>query len=479
MSRFVEGCDRRQPTLLPECLDDYVAEENPVRVVDVFVDDLNLSALGFEGLTPAATGRPAYHPAMLLKLYVYGYLNKVQSSRRLEREARRNVELMWLTGRLAPDHKTIADFRKDNGPAIQAACAQFVVLCRQIGLFGAALVAIDGSKFKAVNTRDKNFTANKLKKRLEQVAEHIAGYLRDLDTADRQEGEAVEARSERLKEKVERLRDQMRWLQAMEAKVAASPDGQVSLTDPDARSMATSGRGTGVVGYNVQVAVDAEHHLIVAHEVTNVGHDRTQLKPMALKAQAATGCDDLTALADRGYFNGEQVLACEGTGVLPCVPRTDTSSAAQRGFFTRHDFVYDAEQDHYTCPAGQQLTRSRRRPNTKDDLDEYRHLTACFTCPLKSQCTPDKLKRFRRWRHEAVMDKMQARLDRMPDAMAVRRQTVEHPFGTLKSWMGSTHFLTRTLDKVRTEMSLHILAYNLKRMIQIFGVKPLLQAVRA
>jgi transposase len=271
LSRFVEGCDHRQPTLLPECLDDSVAEEKPVRVVDVFVGDLDLGALGFAGVTPAATGRPAYHPVMLLKLYVYGYLNKEQSSRRLEREARRNLELMWLTGRLAPDHKTIADFRKDNGPAIHAACAQFVVLCRQLGLFSAALVAIDGSKFKAVNTRDKNFTAYKLKKRMEQVAEHIAGYLSDLDTADRQEGEAVETRSERLKEKVERLRDQ--WLQAMETKVAASPDGQVSLTDPDARSMATSGRGSGLVGYNVQTAVEAEHHLIVVHDVVMTGSD--------------------------------------------------------------------------------------------------------------------------------------------------------------------------------------------------------------
>ena len=243
MSRFVQGADRRQPTLLPECLDDYVAEDNPVRVVDVFVDELDLKGLGFEGMTPAATGRPAYHPAMLLKLYVYGYLNKVQSSRRLEREAQRNVELMWLTGRLAPDHKTIADFRRENGPAIQAACAQFVVLCRQLGLFGAALVAIDGSKFKAVNTRDRNFTAYKVKRRIEQVAEHIAGYLKDLDTADRHEGEAAEARSGRLVEKIDRLRAQMAMLKTMEAEVEASPDGQVSLTDPDARSMATSGRG--------------------------------------------------------------------------------------------------------------------------------------------------------------------------------------------------------------------------------------------
>lgn len=479
MGRFVEGEDRCQSLLLPESLDDYVTEDKPVRVVEAFIDELDLGSLGFEGVMPAATGRPAYHPSTLLKIYLYGYLNRIQSSRRLEREAQRNIELIWLTGRLAPDFKTISNFRRENGPAIRAVCAQFIELCRRLNLFTKAIVAIDGSKFKAVNNRDKNFTVAKVAKRLEQVDASIARYLTALDRADREDSDIAEAKTTRIKDKIAGLRRQMRDLKALQQQVQDAPDKQVSLTDPDARSMATSGRGTGVVGYNVQVAVDAEHHLIVAHEVTNVGHDRTQLEPMALKAQAATGCDDLTALADRGYFNGEQVLACEGTGLLPCVPRTDTSSAAQRGFFTRHDFVYDAKNDHYTCPAGHQLTKSRRRPSRKDDMDEYRHLTACFTCPLKSRCTPDKLKRFRRWRHEGVMDKMQARLDRMPDAMAVRRQTVEHPFGTLKSWMGSTHFLTRTLDKVRTEMSLHILAYNLKRMIQIFGVKPLLQAVRA
>ena len=479
MKRFVESEDRRQSLLLPQSLDDYVSEDNPVRVVEVFIDELDLGALGFEGVQPAATGRPAYHPSALLKIYLYGYLNRVQSSRRLEREAQRNIELMWLTGRLAPDFKTIANFRRDNGAAIRAVCAQFVVLCRQLGLFTRAVVAIDGSKFKAVNNRDKNFTVAKLAKRLEQVDASIARYLAALDRADREESDLAEAKTTRIKDKIAGLRRQMQALKAMEQQVQAAPDKQVSLTDPDARSMATSGRGTGMVGYNVQTAVDAEHHLIVAHEVTNLGHDRTQLEPMALKAQAATGCEELTALADRGYFNGEQVLACEGTGVLPCVPKTDTSSAALRGFFTRHDFVFDAQNDHYICPAGQKLTRSHPRHNRKDDLDEYRHLTACFTCPLKPKCTPDKLKRFRRWKHEGVLDKMQARLDRMPEAMGVRRQTVEHPFGTLKSWMGSAHFLTKTLEKVRTEMSLHVLAYNMKRMIQIFGVGPLMVAIRA
>ena len=479
MGRFVEGEDRRQSFLLPASLDDYVTEDNPVRVVEAFIDELDLAALGFEGMQPAATGRPAYHPSTLLKIYLYGYLNRVQSSRRLEREAQRNIELMWLTGRLAPDFKTIADFRRDNGPAIQAVCGQFIALCRRLNLFTKAIVAIDGSKFKAVNNRDKNYTVAKVAKRMEQVDASIVRYLAALDHADRQDSDLAEARTDRITEKIAGLRRQMQALKAMEQQVQAAPDKQVSLTDPDARSMATSGRGTGVVGYNVQTAVDAEHHLIVAHEVTNLGHDRTQLEPMGLKAQAATGCEQITALADRGYFNGEQILACEGTGVLPCVPKTDTSSAAQRGVFTRHDFVFDAQNDHYVCPAGQKLTRSRPRPNRKDDLDEYRHLTACFTCALKPKCTPDKLKRFKRWKHEGVMDQMQARLDRMPEAMGIRRQTVEHPFGTLKAWMGSTHFLTKTLDKVRTEMSLHVLAYNLKRMIQILGVGPLIQAIQA
>jgi transposase len=477
MGRFVEGEDRRQSLLLPESLDDYVSEDNPVRVVEVFIDELDLGALGFGGVQPAATGRPAYHASTMLKLYLYGYLNRVQSSRRLEREAQRNVELMWLTGRLAPDFKTIANFRRDNGPAIRAACARFVMLCRQLGLFTRAVVAIDGSKFKAVNKRDKNFTVAKVAKRLEQVDASIARYLAALDRADREESDVAEAKTTRIKDKIAGLRRQMQALREMEQQVQAAPDKQVSLTDPDARSMATSGRGTGMVGYNVQTAVDAEHHLIVAHEVTNLGHDRTQLEPMAQKAHAATGCEELTALADRGYFNGEQVLACEGTGVLPCIPKTVWPSA--RGFFTRQDFIYDAENDHYTCPAGQKLTKGLVRSDRKDDIDHYRHLTACFTCPLKPQCTPDKLKRLKRWQHEDVLDRMQARLERMPDAMVVRRQTVEHPFGTLKSWMGSAHFLTKTLEKVRTEMSLHVLAYNMKRLIQILGVGPLMAAIRA
>jgi transposase len=479
MKRFVEGEDRRQGTLLPDSLEDDVTEDNPVRVIDVFIDELDLGALGFSGVVPEATGRPAYHPATLVKIYLYGYLNRIQSSRRLERETRRNIELMWLTGRLMPDFKTIADFRRDNGPAIRAACAQFVELCRRFNLFTRAVVAIDGSKFKAVNNRDKNFTVAKVAKRIEQVEASIARYLAALDRADRQDGDGAEVKTARLKEKIEGLRRQMQFLKEMGRQVEAASDKQVSLTDPDARSMATSGKGTGIVGYNVQVAVDAEHHLIVAHEVTNVGSDRAQLASMGRKARDATGCEEVTVLADRGYYKGDEVLACEGTGVLPCVPKTQTSGNTKRGLFTVQDFIYDAEKDRYTCPAGQSLTRGKVRSDRRDNIDHYRNLAACSTCALKPRCTPDKVKRLKRWEHEGVLDKMQARLERMPDAMTIRRQTVEHPFATLKVWMGSTHFLTRTLEKVKTEMSLQVLAYNMKRMINIFGVKPLMKAIAA
>src|SRR3954447_3442713 len=433
MKCFVEGEDRRQATLLPDCLDDDVTEDNPVRIVEAVIDELDRATLGFAGIVPEVTGRPAYHPATLLKIYIYGYLNRIQSSRRLERETQRNLELIWLTGRLMPDFKTIADFRRDNGPAIRAACAQFVVLCRKLNLFTRAVVAIDGSKFKAVNNRDKNFTVAKVAKRIEQVEASIARSLAALDRADRQDNDVAEAKTARLKEKIKGLRRSMQSLKEMQQQVEAAPDQQISLTDPDARSMATSGKGTGIVGYNVQMAVEAEHHLIVAHEVTNVGNDRTQLLAMGRQAQDVMACEEVTALADRGYFNGDEVLACEGTGVLPCVPKTLTSGNTKRGLFTGQDFVYDAEHDHYTCPAGQHLTKGKVRSDRRDNIDHDRNLTACFTCPLKPQCTAEKAKRVKRWKHEGVLDAMQDRLDRIAQghgrAATDRRAPIRDPQG--------------------------------------------------
>ncbi len=474
MGRFVEGVDRGQSTLLPECLDDWIDESNPVRVIEAFVEALNLAELGFAGVEPEVTGRPSYHPSVLLKLYIYGYLNRVQSSRRLEREAGRNFEAMWLLGRLVPDHKTVADFRKDNGHAIRKVCVRFVELCRELGLLANASVAIDGSKFKAVNNRDRNFTRAKVERRLAQLEESVARYLSQLDTADRQPpSEALAAKTTRLKEKLARLEEEMQRLKGLEARMLAAPDQQVSLTDPDSRSMATSGRGSGVVGYNVQVAVDTEHHLIVTHEVTNVGNDRSQLARVAQEAKVALQTDTLEAVADRGYFSGEEILACDQSGITVM-----TSGIEAKGRFGKQDFVYLPEEDVYRCPAGERLRYYYT--NVENGLRLRRYWTnACRTCAIKSRCTTAVQRRITRWEHEHVVEAVQKRLDENPQAMRQRRETVEHPFGTIKARMGATHFLTKTLPRVASEMALHVLAYNLTRVMNIMGIQPFLTAIRA
>jgi len=479
MKRFVAGTDRGQSTLFPECLEDWIDENNPVRAIDVFVDELDLFELGFNGVAPEATGRPSYHPSGLLKLYIYGYLNRVQSSRRLEREAGRNVEVLWLTGRLVPDHKTIADFRKDNGPAIKKVSAQFVELCRQMGLLTTASVAIDGSKFKAVNARDKNFTRGKVDRRRAQLEESVGRYLAQLDTADLQEpSEALVAKKAHLKEKLAKLKDETQRLAAMEKLMLTSPDQQISLTDPDSRSMATSGRGSGVVGYNVQVAVDTEHHLIVTHEVTNSGSDRAQLANVATQAKKVLGVEELQAVADRGYFSGEQILACHEAGITVTLPKPITSGIEARGRFGKQDFVYLCDEDAYRCPAGEKLKYHYTNEEKGQKLRRY-WTNACRDCPLKRRCTTGKERRIARWEREHVLEAVQKRLDENPQAMRQRRETVEHPFATLKMRMGATHFLMKRLPKVATEMALHVLAYNLTRVINIIGIQPLMAAIRA
>jgi transposase len=479
MKRFVEGIDREQGTLFPECLDDWIDEDNPVRVIDVFVDELDLAGLGFERVDPKATGRPCYHPSVLLKLYIYGYLNRVQSSRRLEREAGRNVEVMWLTGRLAPDHKTIADFRKDNGAAFRKVCTQFVALCRTLGLFAEAAVAIDGSKFKAVNNRDRNFTRAKMERRMAQIEESVSRYLHQLDSADREEpSQARTTKTVRLKDKIATLKEQVQRLAVLEARMLETPDQQISLTDPDARSMATSGRGSGVVGYNVQTAVDLEHHLIVAHDVVNVGSDRSQLASMTERAKDALEVDCLEAVADRGYYNGEEIVACEQAGATVTLPKPLTSGSTSKGRFAKQDFRYDETKDVYICPADETLTY--RFTNQEIGRTLHRYWTnACRDCAIKQQCTTSKQRRITRWEHEHVLEAVQRRLDQHPEKMRQRRETVEHPFGTIKARMGATHFLMKTLPHVRTEMALHVFAYNLTRVINILGTGPLMAAMRA
>ena len=413
----------------------------------------------------------------MLKVYLYGYLNRIQSSRRLERECRRNVELMWLTGRLAPDFKTIADFRRDNSVGIRNVCSRFVTLCRDLKLFSQAVVAIDGSKFKAVNSRDCNFTNGKIDKRQQQIEESIQRYLVALETADRTQPSELKAKTQRLQDKIARLRHQMRELDTIKEQLKTQPDGQISRTDPDARSMATSGKGSGMVAYNVQVAVDAKHHLIVAHEVTNAGSDRAQLSPMAQAARQAMGRKKLRAIADRGYFSGPQIKACEDVGIAVVLPKPTTSNAKAEGRFDKADFIYIKKDDEYECPSGQRA-KFRMATEERGMMTRRYWSSACPKCPLKAQCTPSDYRRISRWEHEEVLEAVQRRLDRSPDSMTVRRRTVEHVFGTLKSWMGYTHFLTRRLPNVRAEMGLNILAYNFKRLLNILGFEGVMKAMR-
>lgn len=477
MPRYVDGSDRKQVTLLPECLEDYIGEDNPVRVVEAFVDELDLEGLGFIRTTPAATGRPSYHPAVLLKIYIYGYLNRIQSSRRLERECQRNLELMWLTGRLAPDFKTIADFRRQSGTGIRNACRRFVMLCRDLKLFSQAAVAIDSSKFKAVNSRDRNFTPGKVERRQQQIDESIQRYLDALETADRTKPVEFQAKTQRLHQKIATLRGQMRRMDHIKKQLAATPDGQLSTTDADARSMISQAKGTGVVGYNVQTAVDAKHHLVVEHEVTNVGSDRAQLAKMATAARDAMGKKKLRAYADRGYYNAPEIKACADAGISTYVPKPMTSPAKAEGRFDKGDFIYIANDDEYQCPAGQRAIYRFTREENGLQLRRY-WSSACPQCPLKARCTPSSFRRISRWEHESVLEDVQHRLNRQLEAMTLRRRTIEHVFGTLKHWMGAAHFLTKGMQNVGTEMSLHVLAYNLKRVIAILGMPKTMKAMQ-
>ena len=479
LSGFIEGTERGQATLFPDRLADWISEDNPVRVVDLFADEIDLVELGFNRTVPAATGRPGYHPSVLLKLFIYGYLNRVPSSRALEREAGRNVEVMWLTGRLVPDHKTIADFRRDNGPAIRKTCAQFVELCRRIGVLKGDCVAIDGSKFKAVNNRDKNFTKGKIASRIAHLETSAERYLKEMVRIDRQEeGEARAEKIANLARRTGRIRQEIEKLNDMERVLAESPDTQISVTDPDSRSMATSARGSGFVGYNAQAAVDTETHLIVTNDVINDGHDREQLSPMARGAKTALGLTEMSVVADKGYFSGREILACHADGITTTLPRPETSANRKKDMYVKADFAYDAEADAYTCPAGERLPY--RFTTAEAGLEVRRYWTsACQNCPVKARCTTGRERRISRWEHDHLVDEMHDRMSRDPALMALRRSTVEHPFGTIKAWMGATHFRMRTLNNVRTEMAFHVLAYNIKRMITLIGVRQLLTAIPA
>jgi len=477
MKRFIEGENRYQSTLFPERLDDYIAEDNAVRVVDAFVEKLDLLRLGFAGVIPEDTGRPGYHPAMMLKLYIYGYLNRIQSSRRLEREAQRNVELIWLTGRLMPAFKTIADFRKDNREAICTVCLEFIELCRELQLFSGVLVAIDGSKFKAVNSRDNNYTTKSVRRRLKNTQENIDRYLAKLDDVDAEEPEIREVTAKELNRKIASMEAKMAELRVRQQEVAEHPDKQVSTTDPDCRSMTKPGGGS-VVGYNVQTAVDEKHHLIVTHEVTNDTTDRAQLDKMGKQAKRVLDASTLTVVADAGYYEGQAIVDCYEAGVQALVPKVNTSSSKSKGKYSKADFKYDAEHNEYVCPAGERLTYRFDSDEDGKTLWVYMRY-GCSSCALRPQCTTATEKRIKRWEHEDVLDKAQDDLKKHPEAMRQRKALAEHPFSTIKQLMGSTHFLMRRLPNVKAEMSLNVLAYNMKRAINVLGTDKIIAAMQS
>src|SRR5690348_9507829 len=473
----LEGHDRFQTLLLPESLDDYVGAEKPGRCIDAFGDGLDLTAAGFGRVSAKRTGRPGYAPADLLKLYIYGYLNRVRSSRRLEAETHRNIEVIWLLRHLKPDFKTIADFRRDNRDAFRAVFRQFVLLCREMDRFGRELLAVDGTRIKAVNNKDRNFTRASLQNFIELADAKLDDYLQRLDQSDASESKTGGSRVKDLAEKIAAIRERRTRCKGMLAQLERTGEDQISLTDPDSRAMAAH---THVgVGYNVQVAVDTKHKLIVEQQVTNQVLDMGLLTQTAEPAKEVLGVERIAVVADRGYFKIEDIEACEKAGIDPYVPRPQRGPSVRAGLFRKDEFRYDPTSDSFLCPAGQRLhpySSSLLRGLKKIN---YRNSQACRDCPIRSQCTGSQFRCVSRLENEAVLDRMQARIAQRPDILDKRRETVEHPFGSIKQWMNQGAFLMRGLEKVRGEFSLTALAYNLRRILNIVELPKLIAALPA
>jgi transposase len=476
---FIRGVSRNQVVLFPESVEDYITEDNPVRFIDAFAGSLNLAELGFTRVNPADTGRPAYDPADLLRLYIYGYLNRVRSSRMLEREAKSNVEVMWLLGKLRPDFKTMADFRRDNREAIKGVCREFTLVCKKLELFGGELVAIDGSKFKAVNNRRRNFSEARLTKAIKAIEEKIRAYLGSLDQQDAVEMEPLHApapSAEELGEKIKLLQERREKYQALKHGLKESGAKQVSLTDADARSMVMHHNATDVC-YNVQTAVDSKHQLIVEHEVTNDPTDHAHLAEMALRAKETLGVEQLEVVADMGYFDGAEVKQCAAAGITTYIPKPITSVNKKRGLFTKQDFSYDEAKDCYHCPQVEELTFRFETVELNRQI-RYYATTKCRGCPIKEKCTRAKGgRRITRWIDEKLLEDMVRRVRARPEIMRQRQQLSEPPFGTIKRAMGQGYFLMKGLNKVGAEMSLTVLSYNIKRVVNILGVKRMIAAV--
>lgn len=474
MRAYITGTDRAQTFLLPERVEEYVGDDNPVRFLDAYVDSLDLVALGFDHALPNKTGRPAYHPADLIKLYLYGYLNKIRSSRHLEAATHKNLELIWLIRKLHPDFKTVADFRKNNLKALKRSCREFTLLCKKLDLFGRELIAIDGSKLKAVNSHKRNYNKDGLKRMLEKVDQKITAYLKDLDKQDEVEAEVSKPEHDELKEQIKTLAARKQEIEELQQQLEQSGGLQISLTDPDSRNMRTADGGNDLC-YNVQLVTDSKHKLIVTHEVTNDTNDLNQLHNMAVQAKEILEVEQIDATADKGYFNTEEIKKCSDDHINCYVPQPRQSQNRKLGLFTDKQFHYHTENDQYICLAQQVLTFRFECQKGGRTVRVY-EASACKQCPLKTQCTQSKNnnRRIYRWVHQHIIEEMLERMTQQPDKVKKRKELVEHPFGTIKHWMDQSYFLTKGLEKVATEMALTVLVYNIKRVTNILGVKELI-----
>jgi transposase len=474
---YHKGPDRSQSQLLPPCLDDYVAVEAPVRFIEAFVESLDLKGLGFQRVEPNATGRPPYDPADLLKLYVYGYLNRIRSSRRLEAEAKRNVELMWLLRSIAPDFKTIADFRKDNRACFKEVLKQFNLLCRKLDLFGAELVAIDGSKFKACNNPKRFLTPDQISELLKQVEGRIEQYLEQMEQNDLEaEGTTPNTSKQDLAAKISALRERKGQYEQWINDLNQSEQRTIGVSDPESRL-----QKSGQVGYNVQVAVDAKHDLIVESQVVQEANDLQQLGPMAQAAQTQLSASPLKVVADAGYHSAAGVAACERANIETYIPanrHTSGQSKGTRAIFPKEVFQFDPQQDSYRCPGGQDLVRRGQVLHGGLMRNEYNNAQACRNCLLRAQCTSGRYRRIYRCDEEAAVERLAQRVKQCPELVALRKTIVEHVFGTFRHW-GQDEFLTHGLAAVRAEFSLSCLAYNLRRALQLISLQNLEKAIQA
>jgi transposase len=487
MSEHITGTHRDQTVLFPDTIDEYVEKENPVRFIDAFVDSLNLEKLGFKHSIPAETGRPSYNPSDLLKLYVYGYLNQIRSSRKLERECHRNVEVMWLMKKLAPDFKTIADFRKDNVDCIKDVFKEFVYLCRSLDLYGAQLVAIDGTKFKAVNSKSNNLNEKTVALRLKQTEEKIAQYLRELETNDANDSEEDEtAKTDELKEKISQLEDRKQQYEQIQTQMKATGQREVSLVDPDSRLMRVDSQRLEV-GYNIQTSVDAKQHLIVDYDVINNSTDHHQLVKDALAAKQILGVKELDVLSDKGFYVEQDISNCEDNGItvfmpIPAVMSPYKSIGIPEPEFYSDKFVYQVANDAYVCPAGNEMPFWKRSNRGKGFDGRLYRSRQCDSCLVRGKCTRNKRGRYMfRGKYDGAVDRLRARLETSEGKVKcrLRRTLAEHPFGTIKRAFNQSYVLLKGLRKVRGEVGFTMLAYNMRRAINILGVGALIGLIKA